>query len=119
MATIAFGMGVDCPDVRQVIHFGLPSDVESYVQETGRAGRDGHAAVATLVKKSIPGVKRNQDMLEYASNNSKCRRDILFSYFDEYQRTFGAPLCMCCDVCAKLCQCLSCSVNHKSFVILK
>lgn len=51
VATIAFGMGVDCHDVCQVIHYGFPSDVESHVQETGRAGRDGLFAIATLVKK--------------------------------------------------------------------
>ena len=38
---MAFGMGVDCPNIRQIIHVGLPDDISSYVQETGRAGRDG------------------------------------------------------------------------------
>ena len=41
IATTAFGLSVDCSDVRQVVSFGLPRDIESYIQETGRAGRDG------------------------------------------------------------------------------
>ena len=51
IATVAFGMGIDCKDVRQEIHFGPPVDIESYVQETGQAGHDGFPALALLVVK--------------------------------------------------------------------
>ena len=46
---VAFGMGLDCTDVCQVIHVGAPDDVDSYIQETGRGGRDGNLSLATLL----------------------------------------------------------------------
>ena len=49
ISTVAFGMGIDCPDVENVIHLGPPEDLESYIQETGRGGRDGQKAYATLL----------------------------------------------------------------------
>ena len=49
-ATVAFGMGIDCPDIRQVIHCGTPEDADLYVQEIGRAGRDGNQALGLLIK---------------------------------------------------------------------
>ena len=49
IATIAFGMGIDCPDVQQIVHIGLPDDIESYIQETGHAGRDRQLSLATLL----------------------------------------------------------------------
>ena len=53
ISTTAFGTGVDCADVRQIIHIGLPDDTESYIQETGRAGRDGKTALATLLVSKV------------------------------------------------------------------
>ena len=49
-ATIAFGMGIDCADIREVIHFGVPEDTESYIQETGCARRDGRPSLAVIVQ---------------------------------------------------------------------
>ena len=48
IATVAFGMGLDCPNVRRIYQWGASSDVEAYIQETGRAGRDGKPAEALL-----------------------------------------------------------------------
>lgn len=52
VATVAFGMGLDCLNIHRIIHWGPPSDLESYIQETGRAGRDGEVAQAIIPRKT-------------------------------------------------------------------
>lgn len=102
IATVPFGMGIDCPDVRQVIHYGSPNNTESYVQETGRAGRDGLTAVAILLVKPIHK-KPNQEMSDYISNITVCRRVELFKNFDNWEEIYAcASTNTCCDICNDL-----------------
>lgn len=109
IATVAFGMGIDCPNVRQIIHMGPPEDSEAYIQATGRAGRDGFNSIAVLYL--IKGLRHtvNSRMKRYIENTSSCRRNVLFDDFEGYVSPSCIPPCACCDVCAGGCQCMSCA----------
>ena len=80
ICTIAFGMGLDCVDVCQVIHWGPAANLEFYLQECGRAGRNGEVSNALLYLRIPRHLKTiSVDMKEYCMNTSVCRRTLLCS----------------------------------------
>ena len=109
IATVAFGMGLDSPNIRKVIHWGPPTDVELYVQETGRAGRDKQKAYAILYfhNKDL-SINVQDGMKEYCRNTHLCRRLVLMSEFTKDANFAKCDPRTCCDICTKSCSCSSC-----------
>ena len=107
IATTAFSMGIDCPDIQHVIHYGPPSSVEQYVQETGRAGRNNADSTALLLFRK-PDKHLQPPMIKYSMNKTECRRDVLFRTFLFYKKELVSTKCKCCDICASNCDCVGC-----------
>jgi ATP-dependent DNA helicase RecQ len=102
-------MGVDKADIRTVIHRDCPPSVEAYLQESGRAGRDGLQSEAVLLwgpedqgslrrAKSESGRLRLAGLLDYARDTGRCRREALLKLLN-YQGDSESPQSPCCDVC--------------------
>ena len=100
--TVALGMGLNAPHVRHVIHYKPPTSLEKYFQETGRAGRDGRPATATLyfnntdVRKNRPGI--TSSMIKYCKNTEKCMRMLMLEHFG-YSAPADRDINTCCSIC--------------------
>lgn len=105
VATIAFGMGVNCKGVYRVIHFGPSKNVEAYIQETGRGGRDGKQSIAHIIYQGLLLNHVEKDIKLYVKSE-ECHRKVLMCQFDNCnQMKCPEPKHLCCDNCAKKCDC--------------
>jgi superfamily II DNA helicase RecQ len=103
-ATTALGMGVNLPDVQKVIHYGPPRHVEEFMQEMGRAGRNGNPAESILYITGRHLRKCEEAIKKYATCNDVCLRQILLERFCE-QPDINRNMHNCCVVCHQQCRC--------------
>ncbi|XP_066916950.1 bifunctional 3'-5' exonuclease/ATP-dependent helicase WRN-like [Clytia hemisphaerica] len=105
ICTIAFGMGVNAKGINESIHFGPSKSITSFVQESGRIGREGKPSVSRLFHTSTLTGKVDTKMKEFVHSKDQCRRKILLSLFSNSTSAEYGCGCECCDICALKCEC--------------
>ena len=108
IATIACGMGIDCKNVKTVLHYGPSYNLETYLQESGRAGRSNDEMCKSVVLYSSLMMKHcSEEIKSYARETSTCRRKLLLKNFDvDFEKLPSAePAHNCYDFCKKNCKC--------------
>ena len=100
IATVAFGLGVNIPDIRTVVHFGTCEDECTYIQAVGRASRDKHLSTAVLLVRKGENQHVNKVIKQYCQNTSICRREVLFTDYDWTRQKEEN-----CDICPEKCRC--------------
>eukprot|EP00794_Sanderia_malayensis_P012398 gene12398-13678_t len=101
ICTTAFGMGINCIGFNSVIHFGPSKNLEAYMQECGRVGRDGTLSISHILYNNLLSSKSSGDMKDYIYSK-ECRRKTIAKWFNT---PMAESSCPCCDICAIKCEC--------------
>lgn len=113
--TVAFGIGIDCNNIRRIVHIGVPYTMEEYCQEVGRAGRDGLPARPDIYYNSYDISKARKNMIEvmrtYVQSN-ECKRKLILNYFDHDVPNSQHSDHTCCDFHREHCECENCELVH-------
>lgn len=116
-ATVAFGIGLDIKNIRQVIHIGVPYSMEEYFQEAGRAGRDGLPAKSHIYYNSYDvskGKKHLSQVMRDYVQKSQCKREMILRYFGFNVPPRSGAGHECCDYHQQNCDCDDCVISHVS-----
>ena len=100
--TVAFGMGINCKGVHRIIYIGPSKNLECYVQECGRAGRDGEPSKCVLLHSGLMAAHCSDDVKNYIENDKECKRKLMYQNFPG-NFIFAVTGHDCCDFCASSC----------------
>ena len=115
-ATTALGMGINIPNIRYVVHYGPPREVDDFMQEIGRGGRDGDETNALMFYNGVQLRNCDKAMKSYVKSENVCLRQIILNQFEE-TNVPNQGTHKCCMVCHKLCKCEgeTCAIPLLSF----